>query len=116
MARHLVIDDSRFQFSHNFSQFEYWLLGEDIQFRYRRHKNKETGWMDTNLYQYIYRPEHDDFDRLCVWEYVQCYELKLVLSLSMSQKENLDSLFNENSFFLGLVKSILQMNLPVWRN
>jgi hypothetical protein len=52
MAWHLVMD-SRFQFSHEFSQillsqFECWLLGEDIHFRYGRHKNKETSWMDSN--------------------------------------------------------------------
>jgi hypothetical protein len=73
MAWHLVIKDSRFTFSNEFSQillsqFECWLLGEDIQCRYRRHKNKETGWLDSNLFQYIHRPENDDFDRLSVWE------------------------------------------------
>jgi hypothetical protein len=92
MAWHLVIKDSRFTFSHEFSQillsqFECWLLGEDIQCRYRRHKNKETGWLDSNLFQYIYRPENDDFDRLSVWEYFQGYEMKLISYLSKSQKK-----------------------------
>jgi hypothetical protein len=41
MAWHLVIKDSRFQFSQDFSQillskFYCWLLGEYIEFRYRR--------------------------------------------------------------------------------
>jgi len=62
MAWYLVIKDSRFQFSHDFShillsQFESWLLGEDIQFRYRRNKQKETGWIESNVFQYIYRPD-----------------------------------------------------------
>ena len=104
MAWHLVIKDSRFQFSHDFStillsQFESWLLGNDIQFRYRRNKNKETGWIDSNLFQYIYRPEQDDFDRVCVWEYFMHYEMRLISSLSMNQKENLESDFEENLFF-----------------
>jgi hypothetical protein len=39
LAWHLVIEESRFLFSHEFSQillsqFESWLLGEDIQFRF----------------------------------------------------------------------------------
>ena len=104
MAWHLVIKDSRFTFSHEFSQillsqFECWLLGEDIQCRYRRRKNKETGWMDSNLFQYIYRPENDDFDRLSVWEFFQGYEMKLISSLSNSQKENLENDYEENFFF-----------------
>jgi hypothetical protein len=46
---------SSFQFSHDFShihlsQFESWLLGEDILFRYRRNKQKETGWIDSNVF------------------------------------------------------------------
>jgi hypothetical protein len=83
MAWHLVIKDSRFMFSHEFSQillsqFECWLIEEDIQCRYRRHKNKETGWLGSNLFQYIYRPENDDFDRLSVGEFFQGYEMKLI--------------------------------------
>jgi len=71
MALHLVMKDSRFQFSHVFlqillSQFESWLLGDDIKFRYRRNKNKETGWIASNVFQYIYRPELCDFDTVCV--------------------------------------------------
>jgi hypothetical protein len=74
MAWHLVMKYSRFQFSHDFSQillsqFESWLLGDDIQYRYRRNKNKETGCIDSNVFQYIYRPEQCDFDTVCVWEY-----------------------------------------------
>jgi hypothetical protein len=47
MAWHLEMKESRFQFSHEFShillsQFESWLVGEDINFCYRRTKNKET--------------------------------------------------------------------------
>jgi hypothetical protein len=53
MAWHLVLKESRFQFSHEFShillsQFKSWLVGEDIHFRYRRTKNKETGWIGSN--------------------------------------------------------------------
>ncbi len=71
MAWYLVIKDSRFQFSHDFShillsQFESWLLGEDIQFRYRRNKQKETGWIDSNVFQYIYRPDEILFENVCV--------------------------------------------------
>jgi hypothetical protein len=70
MAWHLVMKDSRFQFSHDFlqillSQFESWLLGDDIQSRYWSNKKKETGWIDSNAFQYIYRPEQCDFDTVC---------------------------------------------------
>jgi hypothetical protein len=104
MAWHLVMKDSRFQFSHDFSQillsqFESWLLGDDIQFRYRRNKNKETGWIDSNVFQYIYRPEQCDFDTVCVWEYFQNYEMRLISSLSTNQKENMDSDFEEIFFY-----------------
>jgi len=94
MSWHLVMKDSRFQFSHDFSQillsqFESWLLGDDLQFRYQRNKNKETGWIDSNVFQYIYRPEQHDFDAVFVWEYFQNYEMRLISSLSTNQKENL---------------------------
>jgi hypothetical protein len=90
MAWHLVIQDSRFQFSHDFShillsQFESWLLGDDIQFRYRRNKTKETCWVDSNVFQYIYRPELCNFDGICVWEFFQNYEMRLISSLSNNQ-------------------------------
>jgi hypothetical protein len=57
MAWHLVQNESRFQFSHDFSQsllsqFETWLRDEDIQFRFRRKKNEGAGWIDSNLFQY----------------------------------------------------------------
>ncbi|MFO0446230.1 MAG: hypothetical protein ACK524_05695 [Planctomyces sp.] len=120
MAWHLVMKDSRFQFSHDFSQillsqFESWLLGDDIQFRYRRNKNKETGWIDSNVFQYIYRPEQCDFDTVCVWEYFQNYEMRLISSLSTNQRENMDSDFEEN-FFIGLATIILGMILHVWKS
>jgi hypothetical protein len=105
MARHLVIKDSRFQFSHDFphillSQFESWLLGEDIQFRYKRNKQKETGWIDSNnVFQYIYRPDEYFFENVCLWEYFQNYEMRLISSLSTNQKENMENDFEENLFF-----------------
>jgi hypothetical protein len=48
MAWHLVTNDSRFKFSHEFShillsQFESWLRDEDINFRFQRCKKMETG-------------------------------------------------------------------------
>jgi hypothetical protein len=55
MAWHLVTEETRFRFSHDFShillsQFESWLRDEDIHFRFRRNKNMETGWIDSNLF------------------------------------------------------------------
>ena len=104
MAWYLVIKESRFQFSHEFShillsQFESWLVGEDINFRYRRTKNKETGWIDSNSFQYLFRPYHKQFDPVCVWEYFQHYGMKLRSSLTMKQRENLESDFVESNFF-----------------
>ena len=106
--------DSRYQFSHDFSQillsqFESWLLGDDIQFRYWRNKNKETGWIDSNVFQYISRPEQSE------WEYFQNYEMRLISSLSTNQKENMESDFEE-IFFIGLATIILGMILHVWKS
>jgi hypothetical protein len=71
VAWHLVNKESRFQFSHEFShillsQFESWFKDEDIHFRFRRSKNEGTGWEDSNLFQYLYRPDYDQFDTICV--------------------------------------------------
>jgi hypothetical protein len=74
LAWHLVVEGSRFRFYHDFSQillsqFESWLIGEDIQFKFRRMKNNETGWIDCNTFQYIYRPEYEEKQgifKLCV--------------------------------------------------
>ncbi len=53
-----------------------------------KNKNKETGWIDSNVFQYIYRPEQCDFDTVCVWEYFQNYEMRLISSLSTNQRES----------------------------
>jgi hypothetical protein len=87
MAWHLVNKESRFQFSHEFShillsQFESWLKDEDIHFHFQRWKNEGTGWVDSNLFQYLYRPDNDQFDTICVWEYFKEYEMRLISSLS----------------------------------
>ena len=104
MAWHLVIKESRFQFSHEFShillsQFESWLKDEDIHFRFRRTKNEGTGWVDSNLFQYLYRPDYEHFDSICVWEYFKDYEMRLISSLSSNQKANLENDYEENQFF-----------------
>jgi hypothetical protein len=117
MAWHLVMKDSRCQFSHDFSQillsqFESWLLGDDIQFRYQRNKNKETGWIDSNVFQYIYRPEQCDFDTVCVWEYFQNYEFLP----SQQIKKKTWKVTLRRIFFVGLVTHILGMILHVWKS
>jgi hypothetical protein len=104
MAWHLVTNDSRFRFSHEFShillsQFESWLRDEDINFRFRRCKKMETGWIDSNLFQYLFRPTYDQFDSICVWEFFKDYQMRLITSLSSRQIENLDNDFEENHFF-----------------
>jgi len=38
-------------------------------------------------------------DSICVWEFVQQYEMKLKSLLSNSQRENMESDFEENFFF-----------------
>ena len=39
------------------------------------------------------------FENVCVWEYFQNYELRLISSLSTNQKENMEDDFEENLFF-----------------
>jgi hypothetical protein len=109
MAWYLVTKDSRFSFSHEFSpillsQFESWLKDEDITFRYRRSKNTQTGWMDSNLFQYLFRPRFDQFEAMCVWEYFKHYQMRLISSLSSQQKENLENDYEDNRFFKFDVK------------
>ncbi len=99
-AWHLVIVESRFRFSHEFSlillsQFESWY----IQFRFRRIKSNETGWIDCNTFQYIYHPDNEEFEDMSVWQFFKEYEMKLISTLSMSQKEDLESDCIENQFF-----------------
>jgi len=50
--------------------------------------------MDCNLMQYIYRPLDERFNSICVWEFVQQYEMKLQSSLLNSQRENMESDLN----------------------
>jgi hypothetical protein len=104
MAWHLVIKESKFQFSHEFShillsQFENWLKDKDIHFRFQRSKNEGTGWVDSNLFQYLYRPDYGQFDTICVWEYFKEYEMRLISTLSSNQKANLENDYEENHFF-----------------
>ena len=54
----------------------------------------------SNLFQYLFRPYHEQFDPVCVWEYFQHYGMKLRSSLTMKQRENLESDFVESNFFL----------------
>jgi len=87
-----------------------WLLDEDIQFRYRRNKQKETGWINSNVFQYSYRPDEILFKNVCVLEYIQNYEMRHISSLSTNQRENMENLFS------GLVTSIQDMNLHAWKS
>jgi len=66
---------------------------------FQRSKNEDTGCVDSNLYQYLYRPDYDQFDTICVWEYFKEYEMRLISSLSSNQKENLGNDYEENHFF-----------------
>jgi hypothetical protein len=55
LAWHLVVEGSRFRFSHDFSQillsqFENWLIGEDIQFKFRRTKTKKLDGLTVTLF------------------------------------------------------------------
>jgi hypothetical protein len=71
--------------------------------------------VDSNLFQYLYRPDYDQFDTICFWEYFKEYEMRLISSLSSSQKENLGNDYEENDF-LSSVKCIQVTNLPLWKS
>ncbi len=45
------------------------------------------------------RPDSEQFDTISVGEYFEDYEMRLLSSLTMCQKENLESDNEENSFF-----------------
>jgi hypothetical protein len=55
--------------------------------------------VDSNLFQYLYRPDYDQFDSICVWEYLKEYEMRLISSLSSNQKESLENDYEEYQFF-----------------
>jgi hypothetical protein len=94
LAWHLVINGSRFRFSHEFasillSQMEDWLLDRDIQLRYRRNPETRQGWMDSSLFNYLFRPESQDnveFENMSVWEFTMDYELVLQSKVTRHQK------------------------------
>ena len=71
--------------------------------------------MDSNLFQYLYRPDYDQFDTICVWEYFKEYEMRLVSSLSSNQKANLENDYEENQF-LSSMNCIQVTNLLVWKS
>ena len=87
MAWYQVTNGSRFRFSHSFivtillSQLESWLDGKHIQSRYRRNGVTKNGWLDSTLFNYIYRPSQEIyeglFENMCIYEYVSEYELAL---------------------------------------
>ncbi len=100
MAWHLIINESRFQFSHDFapillSQMEDWLLGKDISFRYRRSTKTGTGWLDSSLMNYFFRPLNEGFDKMCIWEFFMNYEL--VLKSTLKQRRENGNNEDENS-------------------
>jgi len=100
MAWHLIINESRFRFSHDFvpilvSQMEDWLLGKDISFRYRRCTKTGIGWLDSSLMNYLFRPLNEGFDKMCIWEFFMKYEL--VLKSTLKQRRENGNNEDENS-------------------
>jgi hypothetical protein len=71
---HLVVEGSRFRFSHEFSQillsqFESRLIGEDIQFKFRRKKQRKLDGSIVTLFNVYYRPENEEFENMSVWHF-----------------------------------------------
>ena len=86
MAWYQVTNGSRFRFSHSFvtillSQLVSWLDGKHIQSRYRRNGVTKKGWLDSTLFNYIYRPSEEIyeelFENMCIYELVSEYDLTL---------------------------------------
>jgi len=106
MAWYLVTHGSRFHYSHQFkplllSQYEAWFEGASHSRRIRYKKtNKKKGdnapvnsnirsptgngdessevWFDSDVSNYIFRPEHPIFNNMSVWEYHAKYDLRVV--------------------------------------
>ena len=84
MAWYLVVNGSRFRFSHEFvtiplSQVEGWLLHKDIQLRYRRNKKTNSGWLDSTLLNYLFRPSaeiYPKFQNMSLWEFYHFAKLQ----------------------------------------
>jgi hypothetical protein len=100
MAWHLVMNESRFLFSHEFvvillSQMEDWLKNEPISFRYRRSETTKEGWLDSSLMNYVFRPKWDGFEEMSAYEYSCKFELCLNSSLRKKKGEDDDVEENE---------------------
>jgi len=105
MAWYLVVNGSRFRFSHEFvtillSQVEGWLLHKDIQLRYRRNMKTNSGWLDSTLLNYLYRPSaeiYPEFENMSLWEFVSEYGLVLRSQIKRNGSSADDSDDDENT-------------------
>ncbi len=62
-----------------------WLIGTTYGTYDLTNKEICPGWVDSNLFQYLYRPDYDHLNSICVWEYFTDYEMRLISSLSSNQ-------------------------------
>jgi hypothetical protein len=104
MAWHLVIKDSRFQCSHDFSHFFFHNLRVGYLVRIFNVGIGETNNRKQVGLTLMYFNTFTDlmkffFKNVCVCEYFQKYEMRPISSLSTIKKENMENDFKENLFF-----------------
>ena len=98
MAWHIVMNESRFQFSHEMvpillSQAEDWLKEIAIQFKYRQTKQKQ-GWLDSSLWNYRFRPRYGIFKYMSYWQFTKEFDSK---TKSASERKKDDAHIHESN-------------------
>ena len=77
LAAHIVSTGTRFHFSHDFSnimlkQFEEYFAGNYVEYTMRWSREKQTGYVDSSVFDYIYRPQ--SLSDLCLYEFMSLYD------------------------------------------
>jgi len=77
LAAHIVSTGTRFHFSHDFChlmirQFEEYFAGNTVQYTMRWSKDQRRGYIDSNVFDYIFRPSV--FENMCLYQFLSLYE------------------------------------------
>ena len=77
LAAHIISTGTRFHFSHDFChimirQFEEYFAGNSVQYTMRWSRDQGRGYIDSNVFDYIYRPT--GLENMCLYEFLSQYE------------------------------------------
>ena len=77
IAAHVISTGTRFHFSHDFRhimirQFEQYFAEENIQFKMRWSRDSMSGYIDSDVFNYMYRPQC--LENLCLYEFISKFD------------------------------------------